>query len=323
MSSDNTGTQPESMRTVVIALAVNIAVAVIKAVAGLVTASSAMLAEAAHSVGDCTTEIMLVAAVRRSDKPADHRHPFGYGKERYLWSLLAALTIFILGAGFSAYQGIHAITAGEPDPGSPLVGYVVIVLAASVEGLSLRQALGQARRASKRSHMTIGAYVRDPDDPTVKSVILEDSGALIGLGLALAGLIMRQVTGSAVWDGAAALAIAALLIAIAIDLARTNVGLLIGKQANPHLVDDIRATLARQDGVLVVVDVLTMMMGTGKVLVCARVDFVDDIDATEVEHACVRYHDILTDRFDDIGEVFIEPVPNADPDIVDQARARA
>ena len=103
----------DSMKTIVIALLVNLAVAAIKAVAGVLSASAGLLAEAAHSVGDCTTELFLVTALRRSDKPPDRRHPFGYGKERYFWSLLAALTIFTLGAGFSVYQGVSTIVGGE------------------------------------------------------------------------------------------------------------------------------------------------------------------------------------------------------------------
>ncbi len=177
-------TGDESMRTIIIALIVNILVAIIKAVAGVLTASAGLLAEAAHSVGDCTTELFLVTAVRRSDKPADRRHPFGYGKERYFWSLLAALTIFVLGAGFSVYQGLSTIIEGEADSSAPIVGYVVIALSAVVEGLSLRQATRQAKTASKRARMSVHAYVKDPDDPTVKSVVVEDSAALIGLAIA-------------------------------------------------------------------------------------------------------------------------------------------
>src|SRR5262249_12788252 len=162
--------------------------------------------EAAHSVGDTTTELLLVAGVRRSDRPPDRRHPFGYGKERYFWSLLAALAIFGLGAGFSIYQGIHTIVAGESDTAPPIVGDIVIALPAIVESVSLRQATRQVRRASRRTGMSVPEYVREPDDPAVKSVILEDSAALAGLGFAAAGLVLRQLTGDDVWDGVAALA---------------------------------------------------------------------------------------------------------------------
>ncbi|HEY1486120.1 MAG TPA: cation diffusion facilitator family transporter [Micromonosporaceae bacterium] len=311
------------MRTIVIALLVNLAVAVIKAIAGVLTASAGLLAEAAHSVGDCTTELFLMTAVRRSDKPADTRHPFGYGKERYFWSLLAALTIFTLGAGFSIYQGISTIVGGESDSSAPYIGYIVIALSAIVEGASLRQAVGRTKRESKRSGMSFRAYLRDPDDPTVKSVVLEDSAAMIGLAIAAAGLLLRQVTGNSGWDGVAALAIGVLLVVVAFELARTNVGLLIGKQANPHLVEDIRAALDERPEVIGVVDVLTMMMGTGKVLVCARLDYAETLSADEVEGASVRIHADLAGRFDDVQDIFIEAVPRDDQGVRGAAEARA
>ncbi len=302
----------DSLRTVIIALLVNIAVAVIKAVAGILTASAGLLAEAAHSVGDCTTELFLVAGVQRSDKPADRKHPFGYGKERYFWSLLAALAIFTLGAGFSIYQGITTIVNGEGDASTPFVGYIVIALSAAVESTSLRNAIGRARRESSRLDISAPDYVREPDDPTVKSVILEDSAALVGLSFAFLGLLLRQLTGNSVWDGIAALAIGVLLVVVAYELARTNVALLIGQQANPKLVANIRACLDAQPEVLSVVDVVTMMIGTGNLLVCARVDYVDELTATDAEQAALRFHGLLRERFTDIGDVFIEPVPRAE-----------
>jgi cation diffusion facilitator family transporter len=312
----------DSMKTIIIALLVNLAVAVIKAIAGVLAASAGLLAEAAHSVGDCTTELFLVTALRRSDKPPDRRHPFGYGKERYFWSLLAALTIFTLGAGFSVYQGVSTIVGGEHGAESPIVGYVVLGLSAIVEATSLRQATGRLRRESRRTDVSVGRYVMEPDDPTVKSVVMEDSAALIGLVFAAAGLIGRQVTGNAAWDGIAALAIAVLLMVVAFELARTNVGLLIGKQANPKLVQAIRDCLEAPPEVLSVVDVLTMMIGTGKLLVCARVDFVDSLSATEAERACVRFHDVLAERFPEVETIFIEPVPRGDHELQRQIQAR-
>ena len=312
----------DSMKTIIIALLVNLAVAVIKAVAGVLSASAGLLAEAAHSVADCTTELFLVTALRRSDKPPDRRHPFGYGKERYFWSLLAALTIFTLGAGFSVYQGISTIVEGEHGAESPIIGYVVLGLSAIVEAVSLRQATGRLRRESRRTDVSVGQYVLEPDDPTVKSVVMEDSAALIGLVFAAAGLVLRQVTGNSAWDGIAALAIAVLLMVVAFELARTNVGLLIGKQANPKLVQAISDCLEAQPEVLSVVDVLTMMIGTGRLLVCARVDFVDSLSATEAERACVRFHDVLAEHFPDVETVFIEPVPRGDHELQRQIRAR-
>jgi cation diffusion facilitator family transporter len=308
---------------VIIALAVNLVVAIIKAVAGVVVASAGLLAEAAHSVGDCTTELFLVTALRRSRRAPDERHPFGYGKERYFWSFLAALTIFALGAGYSFYEGFSTILAGEADPVRPTVGYVVIGLSIAVEAISLRQASSRVRRESTRAELTVREYVRDPNDPTTKSVLLEDVAAMLGLVLALAGLALRQLTGRAFWDGIAALAIGALLVAVAFELARTNVGLLIGKQANPKMVDKIGRTLADQAEVLSVIEVRTMMIGTDQVLVCARIDYVETLSATQAEHAAIRLHDVLKERFADIEDVFLEAVPRGDAGLREAATARS
>jgi len=311
------------MKTVVIALVVNAAVAVIKAAAGLLTASAGLLAEAAHSVADCTTELFLVTALRRAEKPADRQHPFGYGKERYFWSLLAALTIFIVGAGFSVYQGLTTILSGESDSSPPVVGYVVIGLSAAVEAVSLVQAGRNVKQEARRTDQAVPAYVRDPDDPTVKSVLLEDIAALTGLGLALAGLVLREVTGHDAWDGIAALAIGALLIVAAFDLARTNVGLLIGKQAHPGLVDAVRELIEAQPEVTSVIEVRTMLIGARRVLLCARLDYRDDLSATDAERASVRLHDLLGSRFAELEDMFLEPVPRGHAGLRSEAHQRA
>src|SRR5437588_7817299 len=135
----------QSTLTVLVALGVNLGIAVMKAFAGLVTGSAALLSEAAHSVADTTTEGLLLTALRRSDRPADRRHPFGYGKERYFWSLLAAFGILVSGAAFSAYQGVHTILGRPQDSAYAWVNYVVLAVALVLEGTSLTQATRQGR----------------------------------------------------------------------------------------------------------------------------------------------------------------------------------
>jgi cation diffusion facilitator family transporter len=313
----------ESLLTVLLALGANAAVAVLKLIAGLITGSGAMLSEAAHSLGDCTTEIFLLTALRRSDQPADRRHPFGYGKLRYFWSLLAAGAIFILGGAFSAYEGVRTIVDHHnEEQSSPLVAYLVLIGAALLEGISLMQGVRQARAAAASSERSVGDYLRTPDDPTVKSVVLEDSAALIGLAIAGAGVALHHATGSAVWDGAASLAISVLLVGVAVTLTRTCADLLIGQQADLRLVRAISARIEEQDEVLDVVDVLSMQLGTDRVLFCARVDFIDTYTAGDLELACVRIVTDLTAEFPILAEVFIEPVPRTDPELRQRVRGR-
>ncbi len=312
-----------SRLTVLLALAANVGIAVLKAIAGLLTGSAALLSEAAHSVGDTITEVLLLTALRRSARPADKWHPFGHGKERYFWSLLAAMGILVSGAGFSVYQGIHAILAGSArEETAYWVNYVVLALSAVLEGISFTQSLRELRTQAATEGVGRLAYLRDPEDPTVKSVVFEDGAALIGLALAFVGVALRQVTGEPLWDGLAALAIGLLLMAVAFFLARTNVGLLIGKQANIRLVRRIRVFLEDQPEVEKLVDLLTMMVGTGRILLCARLDFVDTLTAADLERVCVRVDRDLRGLFTALDEVFLEPVPRNDADLRARVLAR-
>src|SRR5579875_2152047 len=208
----------ERLLTVLLALAANFGVGVLKLIAGLITGSSALLSEAAHSVGDCTTEVLLLVALRRSDRPADRAHPFGYGKERYFWSLLAAGAIFLSGAAFSIYQGLHTILGSGGVDKDIWINYPVLALAACMEGTSFLQARRQLKSRARRQRRSWRAAFRDPDDPTVNSVAMEDSAALVGLSVAAAGVALHQATGNPVYDGIASLLIGVLLLCVAFFL---------------------------------------------------------------------------------------------------------
>jgi cation diffusion facilitator family transporter len=307
---------------VLLALGANFAVAVAKAVAGVITGSAAMLSEAAHSVADCGTELFLLTALRRSAKPADQSHPFGYGKERFFWSLLAAVSIFTAGAMFSIFQGVSTLTGHGEEQQDALIGYIVLGIAAVLEGISLRQAIKQVRSEQAEDRLGLRLYLRRTDDPTVKTVLYEDSAAIVGLLLAFGGLGLTQLTGSHVYDGVASLLIGLLLVVVAYVLGRTNMGLLIGRQADPRLLAAVRKRLDQQPEVEVVVDLLTMLTGTDRVLVCARLDFVDSVTSSAMELACVRIDSDLRTEFPDLDEIFLEPVPRTDPDLRARVRAR-
>ena len=312
----------ESTLTVLLALAVNLAIAVMKAIAGVITGSAAMMAEAGHSVADTFTEALLLTALRRSARPADRRHPFGYGKDRYFWSLLAAVSIFVSGAAFAFYEGARTVLGAPEEQGSPGVGYVVLAIAFALESVSWTQAVRQVRREARAEGRSMLAFLRVSDDPTVKTVFLEDSAALVGLVLAFGGLGLHHLTGSSVWDGVASLAIGVLLAFVAYTLASTNRGLLIGRQADPVLVRAVWSRLREAPEVEQVVDLLTMAVGTDRVLVCARLDFDDALGAAELERACVRIDAELRAAHPELDEVFLEPVPRTDPEVRSRVLAR-
>jgi cation diffusion facilitator family transporter len=305
----------ESTLTVLLAGGVNLAIAILKLIAGIITGSGAMLSEAAHSVADTITEVLLLTALKRSERPADRVHPFGYGKERYFWSLLAAVSIFASGAMFALYEGFTTVFGENTEQESPIVSYVVLAVAFVLEGTSWLQAMKQVRTEAKAERRSFFGYLRMIDDPAPKTVLFEDSAALVGLVLAFAGIGLHQLTGSSVWDGVASILIGLLLACVAYLLGRTNRGLLIGRQADPRIVRGVRDHLAAAPEIEALVDLQTMLMGTDQVLVCARVDFDDALGAADVERACVRMAAELTEGFHDVTEVFIEPVPRTDPNL--------
>lgn len=313
----------ESGLTVALAFAANLGIAVAKIVAALATGSASMAAEAAHSVADTFNEVLLMVGLRRSGRPADRRHPLGYGKERYIWTLLVAVAIFGMGALFSYYQGVQTLAGRrEADESGAAVGYAVLGVAFVLEGISWQQALRQVRAAARAADLPLAAYIRRTDEPTAISVLLEDSAALVGLLLAFGGLGLHRLTGSPAWDGAGSLLIGVLLTAVALVLGRINLNLLTGTQADPRIVADVRARLGGADEVEWVVDIVTVTFGADRVLVCARLDFRDSLTAAEVERACVRMAHELRDAHEEIDEVFLEPVPRDDPELRERVIAR-
>ena len=317
------GPQNESGVTVALAFAANLGIAIAKIAAALITGSASMAAEAAHSIADTFNEVLLLVGLRRSGRPADRRHPLGYGKERYIWTLLVAVAIFGMGALFSYYQGVQTLTGHrEAEQSGAIVGYAVLAVAFVLEGVSWQQAVRQVLAAARDEDLPLPAYIRRTDEPTAISVLLEDSAALIGLLLAFAGLGLHQLTGSAVWDGAGSLLIGVLLTVVALVLGRINLNLLIGSQADPRLVADVRARLAAAHEVDWVVDIVTVTFGADRVLVCARLDFRDSLTAGDVERACVRMARELHDAHEEIDEVFLEPVPRDDAQLRERVIAR-
>ncbi|MFF0135777.1 cation diffusion facilitator family transporter [Streptomyces sp. NPDC005227] len=298
----------ESVATVIVAAVANLGIALAKAVAGIISGSSAMLSEAAHSVADTVTELLLLTALKRSEKPADEEHPLGYGPERYIWALLAAVATFVGGAVFSIYDGIHTLVAGE-ELGNPLVSYIVLGVAFLLEGFSLRTGLRQARGEAARVDTTFKHYLRHTPDTAVKAVVLEDSAALVGLVLAAGGLLGGQLTGSGVWDGVASLLIGVLLLYVAWVLGRSNAELLIGRPLPKAMRERIRAELLAVEHVEAVLELTTLVQGPREALVAAKVDFRDVSTAAQIEWACEQAEDRLRAVFPSVIRVYLDPTP--------------
>lgn len=291
--------------TVLVAGAANLFVGAIKLAAGLMVGSSAMLAEAAHSAADTLNQAFLLTSVHRGERTADSRHPFGYGQERYFWSLLAAFGIFIAGAGFSVFEGVLALRRGGGE--NPLIAYIVLVVAGLAEGISLARVLHQFRKEARSGHEEILDHVRSSPDTTVKAALFEDTAAMVGLGLAALGLALRQLTGSPVWDGAASIAIGGLLVAMAVKLGMDNRDYLIGRAAAPKDLELIRAEIENAPGVDALLDLRTMHLGPDHLIVAARVAFDDHISADQAEDVADEVDRRISGRLPTVSHVFLDP----------------
>jgi cation diffusion facilitator family transporter len=307
----------ESTGTVVVALVANLAIAVAKIAAGLIGGSSAMLAEGAHSVADTTNQVFLLTSLRLSRKAPDDTHPFGYGKERFFWSLLAAIGIFVSGAVFSIYQGVHGLLSGESEVAGYLLSYAVLFISFLAEGTSWLKAVRQLRTQARAEGRTMIEHVRLSSDPTVKTVFSEDTAALIGLLLAALGLGLHQLTGQAYWDASAAIAIGVLLAVVAYLLGRDTKEMLIGEAAPAPVRDGIQRELADHPEVDRVVDVRTMLLGPDMLLVAARLDMNDELGAAEVEDSTDAIAAGLRTKFPQVREIYLDVTAGRDGQVAE------
>jgi cation diffusion facilitator family transporter len=307
----------ESAGTVILAGAVNLAIAIAKLIGGLISHSSAMLSEAAHSVADTVTEVLLFIALKRGNRAPDARHPFGYGRETYFWAFLASLATFGVGAGFSIVQGVRTILEGE-EQGDPRISYIVLAVSFVLEGASWLKAVRQVRGAARKWRVSPGEYLSGTTDTTVKAVTFEDSAALVGLALAALGLFLEQVTGNPLWDGLSAVVIGLLLIVVAYVLARANISLLIGQSVSPRLQAELKEEIAALDHVVDVPFLLTSVIGPAQLLVAAKVDFDDDASAADIERIADEAERRLVARHEGVRYVFLDPTAGDG-----RARARA
>ncbi|MGP4000100.1 cation diffusion facilitator family transporter [Streptomyces sp. 8N706] len=294
--------------TVFVALAANLVIAVAKAVGGALAHSPALLSEAAHSVADSLNEVFLLASLKRSKRKPDADHPFGYGKERYFWSLLAAVGIFVMGGCFSFFQGIEALrsTGTGETRGGYAAGLAVLGVALVAEGTSLAKALLQVRGQARREGRGMLRQLRAGMDPALRTVLAEDSTACLGVVLAIVGMGLHMATGKVVYEAWASLLIGGLLVYVAYRLGAEARGQLIGEAVDPQLRHAIREFLEWQPEVDTVTTVLTMRLGLEDTLVAARIDLVAGLDSEEVEEVSERIKEAMREKLQVQGQIFLD-----------------
>ena len=267
-----------------VAFAANLLVAVAKTVAATVTGSASILAEAAHSWADTGNEVFLLVANRRSRRPSDDAHPLGYGREAYVWALLAALGLFVAGAVLSVTHGVQELVRPEPATNF-VVGYAVLAVSFVLEGVSFLRSVRQAKPGAQLMERDVIEQVMATSDPTLRAVFAEDSAALIGLVIAAAGLGAHQLTGSAVPDAIGSILVGLLLAAVAIYLIDRNRELLIGEEADPRIRAAVIRSLLKEPEVARVTYLRLEIVGPRIVAVTGDVDLAGD--DTE-SHVAVR-----------------------------------
>jgi cation diffusion facilitator family transporter len=286
------------------ALAGNLAVAAAKFVAAGLTGSAAMLSEAVHSLVDTVNELLLLYGISRSTQPADQTHPLGHARELYFWSFVVALLIFAIGAGVSAYEGIHRLEHPQPIA-APLVIFIVLGLSLLFEGASWVVGVRAFRAAS--GDLTWWQAFRRSKNPPAFIVVFEDSAALLGIFAAAAGTVASIVTGDGRWDGVASLVIALILAGVAALLARESKALLIGERADPQLANAIMRIAAKMPGVCSANSIVTVQLAPENVIATLSLDFFDYMRAPDIENAVVQLENTIRAEHPQVSALFVKP----------------
>ena len=264
-----------SLITVLVALGANLLIAAAKSAAAAVTGSASLTAEAAHSWADCGNEIFLLIANRRARRPPDRAHPFGHGREAYVWSLFAAIGVFVAGGAVSVARGIQELI--HPEPAERFViGYGVLAVSFVLEGISFLQSVRQARSEAEPLQRDLIEHVMVTSDPTLRAVFAEDSAALVGLVIAAAGLAAHQLTGSAVPDAVGSILVGLLLGVVAVVLINRNLRFLVGEEADPRIRSAVLRALLEMPEVARVTYLRLEIIGPRTVFVTGDVDLTGD-----------------------------------------------
>jgi cation diffusion facilitator family transporter len=268
-----------------------------------------MLAEAAHSLADTTNQAFLLVSIGLSKREPTPGRPFGSGQERFLWTFVAAVGMFLAGSIFAIGYGTYQLLSGPEKETDYVIPFVVLGLALLAEGSSWMRAMRQTRSEAEGSGKPALRYARESRDPNVKMVLFEDSAALVGIALAAAGLGANAVTGARIWDPIASIAIGLMLVCLAFWMGRDAKHLLIGSSARPEERRALEEAIESFPEICEVKELLTMILGPKALLVAARVDVADDVEAGDVERVSTEIDERLREAVPDVTEVFIDATP--------------
>ena len=291
------------------ALFANGLITILKFIAAIMTGSSGMMAESLHSFADTTNQVFLLLGLRFYKRPASDKHPFGYGKERFFWSFIAAIVIFGVGATYAIYEGVVKLTHPRP-PEILKWAYWLLAISFVLEAGSIALAIYQEVKEAHHEGLTFFAYLRESKDPTAKTVIFEDSAALLGIVIAGVGIYLTEHhTGpgdGAYWDGVASILIGLVLAVVAFVLARSSRGLLLGEAANRKVVGAIKEAIESHPNVVRVVELLTMHLAPKQILINAHVNLRDDLVTGDIVQTIEEVEDLIKRAEPKVEMVFLE-----------------
>ncbi len=300
----------ESLGSILFALAANLTIALAKGVAAALTGSPALLAETLHTLADTGNEVLLWIAIRRSRRPADASHPFGYGPERYYWALLAAIGMFVVGGAVSIWDGVHALI--HPPPLEAFwAGVAVLVVALVLDGSSRMVAGRQLRAQAARRRQPLREYLRESPDPTVITVFFEDTIDVLGAGLALVAITLHRLTGSSIPDALGSIIIGCLLCYVALRLTSQNRRLLSNQSVPERYVERLRTRLIADDAISAVPRLEAVYLGPGQVLAAADVELSAGLSGADVAAALARARAEIMNEVPAIARLYLTPVPAA------------
>lgn len=296
----------ESRGSVIAAIAANIAVGIVKLIAAAVSGSSAMISEGIHSIVDSGNGMLILLGQKKASRQPDLEHPFGYGHELYFWTLVVAVMIFALGGGLSMYEGISRIREIGPDTvlGDPTVNYIVIIAAMLIEGASLRVALKTFNKA--RGDVRPLAFIKQAKDPSLFTVVLEDSAAELGLLFALLGIFFSHLLNMPVFDGIASVLVGLLLVAVSALLLRETKGLLVGEGMRALELREVEAIAEANPYVIECGRILTLYLGPNDLLLTMDVTFKKECTRDDIMHAIDQIEGQIVRRFPQTTRIFIE-----------------
>ena len=292
-----------SKKVIYAAMIGNGLIAVAKFVGAAITGSSAMLSEGIHSLVDTGNQGLLLYGIARSKRPADEKHPFGYASEIYFWAFIVAILIFSIGAGISVYHGVEKVLHPHPVQ-DPMINYIILILAMIFEGFAWWIAWREF--SSTQGKKGLFQAVQESKDPTIFTVLFEDTAAMLGLIVALIGIWVSVTYDMPILDGVASIIIGIILAGTALVLALETKGLLIGEAAAPEIVDEIRALVGQQPAIVALNEIRTLHRGPNDVLLALSVDYNDEIPAGMVEQTNTSLELAIKGRFPVVKRLFIE-----------------